>query len=147
MSFPNSSRSSVGTCRTFDRPPTRFSTETSSYWRYPAKLVLAVVTALSVPLLFRLTGVTYAALPAVVQVLLMGVFVTAAVVSLVYAVATQYAFYAESRLLRERNAPWQPVWYVYVLSSVLLSPFGSAVVYLFNRRRHIGVPWNDLLPR
>lgn len=58
--------------------------------------------------------------------------------------ATVYGYYVEAKLLRESNADWQPRWWLYVVATPLLFVFGTSLIYLVQRGRHVGIHWKQL---
>ena len=55
-----------------------------------------------------------------------------------------YGYYIEAKILTRSNAEWQPYWWLYILATPVLSAFGTAVIYLYQRERHVGIRWDQL---
>lgn len=48
-------------------------------------------------------------------------------------------YHAEAKLLRKAGSEWVPVWWVWIIAQLVLSPVLVAPVYLAQRWRHIGL--------
>lgn len=67
-----------------------------------------------------------------------------AVAFFVGAVLSLYGYYKEAQQLDERGSDWVPTWPLYVVGHLILSPIVVAPIYLLQRWRHIGIPWQSL---
>lgn len=119
----------------------------SKYWRYPEKFV--VFFTATIVFTFAIWGPiqTFLHPPYLIDVLFGIVFFTLLLVTLWHGVATLYALYAEPKLIHEADIDWEPHWIRYVLGSFVISPLLTAVVYLYNRNRHVGLPLDELFDR
>lgn len=121
-----------------DTDPRR-TIEDSGWWR--AHFLVLASTVFGVPITVFLLGLGFEGfVPLVVGM------VAVTVVGLVIvgsSLAALFGYYSEAKLLARSDADWQPRWWLYVLATPFLSVFVVAPIYLYQRHRHVGIPWDD----
>lgn len=109
----------------------------SRYWMYhfwflliyPASLLTFLVTA---PLGDRAMAVAFGVIGLVTAGAALGSFV---------------GYYAEAKRFEAAGRGWKPRWAPYMVLQLVFTPFIVAPVYLFDRWRAVGIPWEELRVR
>lgn len=60
-------------------------------------------------------------------------------VYLTFGIAAIFGFYYDTKAIRDAGRDWSPTWWLYVVASFVLSPSVTALLYLFQRLRHVGI--------
>jgi len=110
----------------------------NEYWQW--HLLWALYIPIMLPLLGIFAVLDSAGLGTVAALLIM----VPAVVFLAAAFFALYGYYKEAQQLDEQGSEWVPTWPAYAIGHVVLSPIVVAPVYLLQRWRHIGIPWQAL---
>ena len=59
--------------------------------------------------------------------------------------AALYGYYKEAKILKQSNGDWQPSWQLYILATPFVTSIIVSLIYLYNRERYVGIPWEQLL--
>lgn len=56
-----------------------------------------------------------------------------------FSIAALMGFYYDHSAITEADQDWEPLWWLYVLGSFLLTPSFTSFLYLLQRTRYIGI--------
>jgi len=108
------------------------------YWQW--HLLWALYIPIMLPLLALFALLDSAGLGTAAALLI----AVPAVAFFVGAFLSLYGYDKEAQQLDEQGSEWVPTWPAYAIGHVLLSPIVVAPIYLLQRWRHIGIPWQAL---
>lgn len=104
----------------------------SNWWRPMAVVVLLIPLSFTFGLIYLWDGFIVLTVP----VMLLGIYGM---------FGSLVGYYRDAKNIKEtEGVDWEPWWWLYLLGHILFSPLLTAPVYLFQRWRHVGVPWSDL---
>ena len=117
------------------------------YWRrwYICGLWAAAIPVTFLVVLFYaiLSSLSTIQLPQTFSDILFGLYLFVSLFMFLAAWWMLFGYYYDAKELKNIDANWRPIWGLWVVAHILISPFLLAPIYLIRRTQKTGVPWKN----